>query len=58
MGGKIWRLFPMFSTIITLTTKLLYPQGYHQVKLFYGQDSWATEVGRILINLYQYYDHT
>jgi hypothetical protein len=38
-------LFPIDSTIITLTSKLLWSQGYHQVKLFFGLNSLTTEVG-------------
>lgn len=29
-------LFPLDSTIVALTSKLLWCQGYHQVKLFCG----------------------
>jgi putative transposase len=43
------RLFPIDSTIITLTSKLLWSQGYHQVKLFCGLDSWTAEVEKIIL---------
>ena len=42
-------LFPLDSTIISLTSKLLWGQGYHQVKLFCGLNSWTSEVGGIVI---------
>ena len=32
-------LFPLDSTIISLTSKLLWAEGYHQVKLFCGLNS-------------------
>jgi len=32
-------LFPLDSTIVTLTSKLLWQQEYHQVKLFAGTDN-------------------
>jgi putative transposase len=54
---KSLRLFPIDSTIITLTSKLLWSQGYHQVKLFCGLDSWTAEVGGIVINFGQGHDH-
>ena len=34
--NKNWEIFPIDSTSITLTSKLLWNQGYHQVKLFSG----------------------
>jgi len=34
-------LFPLDSTIVTLTSKLLWQQGYHQVKLFSGAECTA-----------------
>jgi len=55
--GKARRLFPIDSTIITLTSKLLWSQGYHQVKLFCGLDSWTSEVGGIVIHFGQGHDH-
>lgn len=54
---EIRRLFPIDSTIITLTSKLLWSQGYHQVKLFCGLDSWTSEVGGIVIHFGQGHDH-
>jgi putative transposase len=50
-------LFPIDSTIITLTSKLLWSQGYHQVKLFCGLNSLTTEVGGIVIHFGQGHDH-
>lgn len=55
--GKARRLFPIDSTIIILTSKLLWSQGYHQVKLFCGLDSWTSEVGGIVIHFGQGHDH-
>jgi putative transposase len=51
------RLFPIDSTIITLTSKLLWVQEYHQVKLFCGLDSWTAEVGGIVIHFGQGHDN-
>ncbi len=48
-GEKSRVLFPIDSTIITLTSKLLWREGYHQVKLFCGLDSLTSEVGGIVI---------
>ncbi|WP_041229874.1 IS4 family transposase [Rippkaea orientalis] len=49
--------FPIDSTVISLTSKLLWSQGYHQVKLFCGLDSWTSEPGGIVINFGQGHDH-
>ena len=46
-------LFPLDSTIITLTSKLLWKRGYHQVKLFCGLNNWTSGVEGILINFGQ-----
>lgn len=54
---KARALFPIDSTIISLTSKLLWSQGYHQVKLFCGLDSWTSEVGGIVIHFGQGHDH-
>lgn len=54
---KARSLFPIDSTIITLTSKLLWSQGDHQVKLFCGLDSWTSEVGGIVIHFGQGHDH-
>jgi IS4 transposase len=54
---KTRSLFPIDSTIISLTSKLLWSQGYHQVKLFCGLDSWTSEVGGIVIHFGQGHDH-
>ena len=50
------RLFPLDSTIVTLTSKLLWQEGYHQVKLFAGIDVSTGEVGGILIHFGQGHD--
>ena len=49
-------LFPIDSTIISLTSKLLWSQGWHQVKLFSGLNSITTEVVGILIHFGQGHD--
>ena len=46
-------IFPLDSTIITLTSKLLWKRGYHQVKLFCGLNDWTSGVEGILINFGQ-----
>jgi len=48
--------FPLDSTIITLTSKLLWQKGYHQVKLFAGCNNWDSSVGGIVIHLGQGHD--
>lgn len=49
-------LFPIDSTIISLTSKILWSQGWHQVKLFSGLNSITTEVVGILIHFGQGHD--
>ncbi len=49
-------LFPLDSTIITLTSKLLWAEEYHQVKLFCGLNSWTNELGGISIHFGQGHD--
>lgn len=49
--------FPIDSTIVSLTSKILWSQGYHQVKLFCGLDSWTSEPGGIVIHFGQGHDH-
>jgi putative transposase len=49
-------IFPLDSTIITLTSKLLWCQKYHQVKLFCGMNSWTSEVSGIGIHFGQGHD--
>lgn len=49
-------LFPIDSTIISLTSKLLWSQVWHQVKLFSGLNSITTEVVGILIHFGQGHD--
>lgn len=49
-------MFPLDSTIVTLTSKLLWMQGYHQVKLFSGIDLSTGEPGGILIHFGQGHD--
>ncbi len=44
------------STIITLTSKLLWAEGSHQVKLFAGINSGTNEVGGISIHFGQGHD--
>jgi len=40
-------LFSLDSTIITLTSKLLWKRGYDQVKVFCGLNDWTSGVGGI-----------
>ncbi len=49
-------LFPLDSTIVTLTSKLLWSQGFHQVKLFSGLNLLTAEPGGILIHFGQGHD--
>jgi hypothetical protein len=46
-------LFPLDSTIVTLTSKLLWSQGYHQVKLFSGLNLLTAAPGGISIHFGQ-----
>ena len=45
--------FPLDSTVITLTSKLLWREKYHQVKLFVGLNSFSSEIGGIKIHFGQ-----
>lgn len=49
-------LFPLDSTIVTLTSKLLWSQGYHQVKLFSGLDLLSAAPEGIVIHFGQGHD--
>lgn len=49
-------LFPIDSTIITLTSKLLWLQEIHQVKLFAGLNSVTSEVGGVSVHFGQGHD--
>jgi putative transposase len=49
-------LLPIDSTIISLTSKLLWKEGYHQVKLFSGINLLTAEPGGILIHFGQGHD--
>jgi putative transposase len=44
---KARALFPIYSTVISLTSKLLWQEKWHQVKLFCGLNSITSEVGGI-----------
>ena len=48
--------WPLDSTIVTLTSLLLWAKGYHQVKLFGGLNNWTNEVGGISIHFGQGHD--
>jgi IS4 transposase len=48
--------FPLDSTIITLTSKLLWKEGYHQVKLFSGLNNFSSGVGGVVIHFGQGHD--
>lgn len=49
-------LFPIDSTVISLTSKLLWQEGWHQVKLFCGLNSITSEVAGIVIHFGQGHD--
>jgi len=53
---KARALFPIDSTVITLTSKLLWQEKWHQVKLFCGLNSMTSEVGGIVIHFGQGHD--
>jgi IS4 transposase len=53
---KARALFPIDSTVITLTSKLLWQEKWHQVKLFCGLNSITSEVGGIVIHFGQRHD--
>jgi IS4 transposase len=53
---KALELFPIDSTIISLTSKLLWQEGWHQVKLFCGINNVTTEVEGIVIYFGQGHD--
>jgi IS4 transposase len=48
--------FPWDSTVITLTSKLLWREKYHQVKLFAGVNSFTSELGGVKIHFGQGHD--
>ena len=54
--SKALVLFPIDSTIISLTIKLLWKEGYHQVKLFSGINLLTAEPDGILIHFGQGHD--
>jgi hypothetical protein len=49
-------LFPLDSTTITLTSKLLWKLGYHQVKLFSGLNSVSSAIEGIFLHFGQGHD--
>lgn len=53
---KAMALFPIDSTIISLTSKLLWQNKWHQVKLFCGLNSITNEVGGIVVHFGQGHD--
>jgi len=56
LDEKKLALFPLDSTIVTLTSKLLWQQGYHQVKLFGGLNLLTSEPGGICLHFGQGHD--
>lgn len=54
--SKQLALFPLDSTIVSLTSKLLWSQGLHQLKLFAGLNLLTAEPGGILIHFGQGHD--
>ena len=53
---KARALFLIDSTVISLTSKLLWEEKWHQVKLFCGLNSITSEVGGIVIHFGQGHD--
>jgi IS4 transposase len=51
------QLFPLDSTIVTLTSKLLWSQGINQVKLFSGINLVTGSPGGLFIHFGQGHDH-
>src|SRR6476661_5544342 len=49
-------LFPLDSTIVTLTSKLLWQQEYHQVKLFAGTNNERGIIDGVHIHFRQGHD--
>lgn len=49
-GSDKIALFPLDSTTITLTSKLLWQLGYHQVKLFSGLNSLSSAVEGVFLH--------
>ncbi|EGJ35058.1 transposase [Moorena producens 3L] len=56
VGKNKLALFPIDSTIVTLTSKLLWSQGFNQVKLFSGLNLLTAEPGGIMIHFGQGHD--
>ncbi len=54
---KELKMFPLDSTIVTLTSKLLWHQGFHQVKLFSGLNLSIGEPDGVLIHFGQGHDN-
>ncbi len=55
-GDKELSLFPLDSTIVTLTSKLMWNQGYGQVKLFSGINLCTSSPDGILLHFGQGHD--
>lgn len=55
--GEILRIFPLDSTTITLTSKLLWEENIHQVKLFSGLDLSTEGLDGVSIYFGQGHDH-
>ena len=55
--ANVLSLFPLDSTIITVTSKLLHLQDIHQVKLFSGIDLLTSGVDGVLIHFGQGHDN-
>ncbi len=56
IGNNKLALFPIDSTIVTLTSKLLWSQGFNQVKSFSGLNLLTAEPGGIMIHFGQGHD--
>ena len=57
VNPKELMLFPLDSTIISLTSRLMWELGYHQVKLFSGINLSTGEPGGIVIHFGQGHDN-
>jgi putative transposase len=57
MRSSVAELVPIDATVISLTSKLLWKLGYHQVKLFVGTNTKSGSMSGSLINFGQGHDY-
>lgn len=50
------RLFPIDGTLVTLTSKLFWEQGYHQIKLILGANTETGEIGDFVIDFHRHHE--